>query len=70
MHYQIWLLIAFLLLIHVLAGTTGVYFDTDIPLGIASIATGLVAFFWLIGWARLRSEPTDRDGMLRAALAG
>ena len=70
MHYQIWLLIAFLLLIHVLAGTIGVLLDKDIPLGIASIATGLVTFFWLIGWARKRSEPTDRDGMLRAAVAG
>jgi len=70
MHYQIWILIAFLLSVHILAGWVGVEFDKDIPLGIASIATGLVTFFWLIGWARLRSEPTDRDGMLRAAVAG
>lgn len=45
-------------------------YSNDIPLGIASIATGLVTFFWLLGWARLRSESTDRDGMLRAAVSG
>ena len=70
MHYTIWLLIGFLLLIHVLAATMGVHFDTDIPLGIASVATGLVTFFWLIGWAKLQSESKDRDGTLRAAVAG
>ena len=68
---QSWTLALLVISLHVMAQWAGATFEIDEPLGVASIATGVLVFLWLLSWEDWSpGERMTREARIRSAIAG